>query len=79
MSFPEPSAPQSRPFPLFAATDPVGGLDHSIPIHPDQGSNKPAEYWEDQIDQRRPRKRRPQPKPTQGRNPGDEHRIDDYA
>ena len=64
-------------FPLIAATDPVGGLDHSLPIRPEQGSTQPLEYWEDQLHKRRPRKGPPQPpseKPLE-----DDHQIDDYA
>lgn len=62
---------------LFAATDPVGGLDHSLPIHPDQGSSQPQEYWEDQIHKRKPGKRKPQAPPEKPHDPS--HRIDDYA
>lgn len=61
----------------FAATDPVGGADHSLPIRPDQGSTKPMEYWEDQLHKRPPRKRPPRRVPE--KPAGDEHQIDDYA
>lgn len=62
----------------FATDDPVGGADHSLPIHPDQGSSRPMEYWEDQLHQRRPRKRPPQA-PEQKRPRDEDHQIDDYA
>ncbi len=78
MFYPAPSRNDPPVIPLAAATDPVGGADHSLPIHPDQGSSKPMEYWEDQLHQRRPRKRPPQtPEPKQPRD--EDHQIDDYA
>jgi hypothetical protein len=61
----------------FAVDDPVGGLEHSLPIHPDQGSSKPMEYWEDQLHKKRSRK--PTPKPSPGNSPQDDRQIDDYA
>lgn len=61
----------------FAVDDPVGGLDHSLPICPDQGSKKPLEYWEDLLHKKRPRK--PVPKPSPGNYRDDDHQIDDYA
>lgn len=61
----------------FAVDDPVGGLEHSLPIHPDQGSSKPMEYWEEQLHKKRPRK--PVPKPLPKNSPQDDHQIDDYA
>ena len=61
----------------FAVDNPVGGLEHSLPILPDQGSSKSLEYWEDQLHKKRPRK--PTPKPSPASSPQDDHRIDDYA
>lgn len=61
----------------FAVDDPVGGLEHSLPIHPDQGSSKPMEYWEEQLHKKRPRK--PVPKPPAENVPQDDHQIDDFA
>lgn len=79
--------PESRAFvfesshiarlPSFAATDSVGGLDHTAPILPDQGSSKPLEYWEDQLRKHQPRKRPPEA-PTE-KPAADDHQIDDYA
>lgn len=64
--------------PFFAATDdPIGGLDHSTPIHPDQGSTKPFEYWEEQLHKRQPGKRKPPPPKEKPHD--DDHQIDDYA
>lgn len=61
----------------FAVDDPVGGLEHSFPLHPDHGSSKPKEYWEDQLHKKRPRKHIPKPSPENSRQ--DDHQIDDYA
>ncbi|PWB52645.1 MAG: hypothetical protein C3F18_08100 [Nitrosomonadales bacterium] len=61
----------------FAADDPVGSLDHSFPVHPENGSTKPSEYWEDQLHKKRPRK--PIPTPSPGNSRKDDHQIDDYA
>lgn len=67
----------AQAYPLFAADDPVGGLEHSFPIHPDHGSSKPREYWEEQLHKKRPRK--PVPKPSPDNIPQGDHQIDDYA
>lgn len=61
----------------FAVDDPVGSLDHSFPIRPDHGSSRPQEYWEDQLNKKRPRK--PVPKLPPGKSDKDNHQIDDYA
>lgn len=61
----------------FAADDPVGGLENSLPIQPDHGSSRPMEYWEDQLHKKRPRKPFPQPSPEKPRQ--DDHQVDDYA
>lgn len=66
-----------RPAPRDAATDPVGGADHSLPIRPERGSATPREFWDDLLHKRRQRKRHPpeaEPKPKD-----DDHEIDDYA
>jgi len=63
--------------PLLAATDPVGGLDHPFPIHPDNGSSRPFEYWEEQINKRKPGKRKSPPPPEKPHDP--DHQIDDFA
>lgn len=64
--------------PIHAATDdPVGGLDHSIPVHPDKGGARPFEYWEEQLHKRKPGKRKPQTPPEKPRDP--DHQIDDFA
>ena len=62
---------------LSASTDPVAGLDHSLPIHPDESSSKSMEYWEDQLHKKQHRK--PVPKPLPKNSPPDDHQIDDYA
>lgn len=77
MTYPAPSARAFSESFLVAATDPVGGADHSLPIRPEQGSSKPMEYWEDQLHKRSPRKRPPRPNPE--KPSGDEHQIDDYV
>lgn len=63
--------------PFFAANDPVGGMDHALPINPDQGSSRPMEYWEEQLHKRKPGKRKPEPPPEKPHDPS--HQIDDYA
>jgi hypothetical protein len=63
--------------PLSASTDPVGGLDHSLPIHPDNGRSKPFEYWEEQINKHKPGKKKPSPPPEKPHDP--DHQIDDFA
>jgi len=68
---------QELALPHFAADDPVGGLEHSLPILPDHGSSRPMEYWEDQLHKKRPRKPFPKPSPEKPRQ--DDHQIDDYA
>jgi len=76
MPFPAPPRHYTNSPPIFAATEPVGGLDYSIPIHPDHGSSQPREYWEDQLHKRKPGKRKPH-SPEKPRD--DKHQIDDYA
>lgn len=71
------SSQHSSPIPMFAATEPVGGLDHSLPINPDQGSSKPFEYWEELVHKRKPAKRKPQPPEDKPHDPS--HQIDDFA
>lgn len=61
------------------ATEPVDGMDHSPPIHPDHGSSKPMEYWEDLVRQRRPRKRTPRPPAKDQPHDDGSHQIDDFA
>lgn len=61
----------------FATDNPVGGLDHSFPVHPDHGSSKPMEYWEEQLHKRKPGKRTPQNPPEKPRDPS--RQIDDFA
>lgn len=64
----------------FAEDDPVGGLEHSVPIKPGQGSSKPLEYWEDELHKkRRPKPRIPPAPATPPRVPQDDHQIDDFA
>lgn len=77
MPFPAPTGDGPVPISIFAATDPVGGLDQAIPIHPDQGSSKPFEYWDEQIHKRNPRKRKPQTPAEKPHDPS--HQIDDFA
>ena len=77
MPFTAPSMPDLALFSIFAATDPVGGLDHSLPIHPDQGSSQPHEYWEEQLHKRKPGKRKPEAPPEKPHDPS--HQIDDFA
>lgn len=72
-----PSLNHSQAHLHFAVDDPVGGLEHSFPILPDQGSSKSMEYWEDQLHKKRPRK--PTPKSSPERPRQDDHQIDDYA
>lgn len=72
-----PSRKNSQAMIQFATDDPVGGLEHSFPLHPDHGSSKPMEYWEDQLHKKRPRKPIPKPSPENSRQ--DDHQIDDYA
>lgn len=68
---------ESALIPVFAATEPVGGLDHSLPIHPDQGGTSPFEYWEEQVHKRKSGKRTPPPPAEKPHD--DDHQIDDYA
>lgn len=63
--------------PHWAATDPVGGPDHSLPIRPEQGSSKPLEFWQDLLYKQRPRKRNPRQDERKPRD--DNHQVDDYA
>jgi hypothetical protein len=72
-----PFLTRTQPLLHFAIDDPVGGLEHSFPILPDQGGSKSMEYWEDQLHRKRPRK--PIPKPSPGNSRQDDHQIDDYA
>lgn len=60
-----------------AATDPVGGLDHSLPVHPDDGRAKAFEHWEELLRQRKPRKQKHQTPPEKPHDP--DHQIDDFA
>ncbi|WP_173063697.1 hypothetical protein [Sulfurimicrobium lacus] len=77
MPFPAPQRHYTISIPIFAATEPVGGLDYSLPIHSDHGSSQPQEYWEDQLHKRKPGKRKPQPLPEKPHDPS--HQVDDYA
>jgi hypothetical protein len=77
MRFSAPSIPDATLIPFFAASDPVGGLDHSLPIHPDEGRSKPFDYWEEQLHKRKPGKRKPQIPPEKPHDPS--HQINDYA
>lgn len=78
MPFPASARGCSSSVPLLAATDdPVDGLDHALPIRPDQGSARPLEYWDEQLHKRKPGKRKPQTPPEKPHDPS--HRIDDYA
>jgi len=78
MPFPVPAKYDHALIPRFAATDnPIGGLDHSLPIHPDQGSSKPFEYWEEQLHKRKPGKRKLPPPAEKPHDPN--HQIDDFA
>lgn len=70
--------PYRRARSIRAATDPVGGLDHSLPIHPGEGSSKPLEYWEDRLHRRRERRRPPRETEERPEDHGD-HQVDDYA
>ncbi len=63
--------------PIFAATDPVGGLDHSLPVHPDDGRSKSLEYWEEQLHKRKPNKQKPQAPAEKPHDPS--RQIDDFA
>ncbi|MDD5404796.1 MAG: hypothetical protein PHZ14_09720 [Sulfuricella sp.] len=78
MPFPAQARHDKASAPVFAATDdPVDGLDHALPIRPDQGSARPLEYWDEQLHKRKPGKRKPQAPPEKPHDPS--HRIDDYA
>lgn len=78
MTFSAPSSLyESVTVPVLAATEPIGGLDHSLPVHPDHGGSKPFEYWEEQVHKRKPGKRPPPPPEEKPHH--DDHQIDDYA
>lgn len=78
MPFPATSSHTSNLIPFFAAADdPVGSLDHSLPIRPGQGSTRPIEYWDEQLHKRKPRKRQPPILPEKPHDPS--HQIDDFA
>lgn len=68
-----------RPLPaLITANDPIGGIEDSVPVSPDSGLLTPKDIWQEQIDKKRPPKKRKseQPKPPR---PGSGNHIDDYA
>ncbi len=60
-----------------AATDPVRGLDHPLPITERSGKKSP-EYWEEQMHKRQQRKKQP-PAAQELPEQDDEHHIDGYA
>ncbi|HEY3325934.1 MAG TPA: hypothetical protein VGK14_02045 [Novimethylophilus sp.] len=64
-----------------AATDPVRGPGHSMPILPGHGDSKAMEYWEEELHKRRQRRRPPiaPEKPPKEKPSDDSHHIDGYA
>ncbi len=76
MPFPAPSKPDPVLIRLWAATEPVGGLEHSLPIQPDDKRSSLDKFKRD--NKRKPRPESPNEKP-ESRHPDPGRRIDDYA
>ena len=76
MPFPAPFKHCMTLTPLFAAIDPVGSLDHSFPIHPDD-----KHPGSDEFKQKNKRKPRPEPHPEEGegKHQDPDYQIDEYA
>ena len=79
-SQPHPFSPRCNVVhPFIAATDPVGGADHTQSIRSDEGSSKPLESWEDEIHRHPPRKRPLRQHEEHEKTQDGDHQIDDYA